>query len=157
MTIRYGVLLKPYIHQNNYIYWHISMSIIPMKVVLRSEEPNIWYWYILWPSFHCGISPKSIFQIIEEHHRCFGLGGYFMAAVLAAASYSRGGFSPWIAVHARLVRIPSGSTFHREPGTIIQFQKDAPNRSAKYRHTAHYPKSHHLEFHPKGNIKESAI
>ena len=30
---------------------------------------------------------------IEEHHRCFGLGGHFMAAVLAAASYSRIGFS----------------------------------------------------------------
>ena len=26
---------------------------------------------------------------IEEDHRCFVLGGYFMAALLAAASYSR--------------------------------------------------------------------
>ena len=80
-----------------------------------------------------------------------------MATVLVAASYSRGGFSPCLAVHARRVRIPGGSTFHLEPGTIIQLKKNAPNRSAKYRHTAHYPKSHHLEFHPKGNIKEFTI
>ena len=30
---------------------------------------------------------------IEEHQRCFRLGSYFMAAVCAAASYYRGGFS----------------------------------------------------------------
>ena len=34
------------------------------------------------------------FDTIEEHYRCFGLGIYFMAAMLAAASYSRIGFSP---------------------------------------------------------------
>ena len=55
---------------------------------------------------------------IEEHHRCFGLGGYFMAAVLAAASYSRIGFSIYFAVRARHVRFPGGSKFHLEPGTI---------------------------------------
>ena len=49
---------------------------------------------------------------------CFGLGDYFMAALLAAARYSRGGFSPCLAVNARCVRVPSGSTFHLEPGTI---------------------------------------
>ena len=49
---------------------------------------------------------------------CFGLGGYFMAAVLAAASYSRIGFSLCLAVRARRVRVPGGSKFHLEPGTI---------------------------------------
>ena len=48
---------------------------------------------------------------IEEHHRCFGLGGYFMAAVLAAASCSRIGFSPCLAVCARRARVPGGSEF----------------------------------------------
>ena len=55
---------------------------------------------------------------IEEHHRCFGLGGYFMSAVLAAASYSKIGFSPWLAVRARRVMESGGSSFHLEPGTI---------------------------------------
>ena len=41
-----------------------------------------------------------------------------MAAVLVAASYSRRGFSPCLAVSARRVRVPGGSTFHLEPGTI---------------------------------------
>ena len=41
-----------------------------------------------------------------------------MAAVLAAASYSRIGFSPCLAVSARRVRVPCGSAFHLEPGTI---------------------------------------
>ena len=41
-----------------------------------------------------------------------------MAAVLAAASYSRGGFSPCLAVSVRHVRVPVGSKFHLEPGTI---------------------------------------
>ena len=41
-----------------------------------------------------------------------------MAAVLVAASYSRGGFSPCFAVSARRVMVPGGSTFHLEPGTI---------------------------------------
>ena len=40
------------------------------------------------------------------------LGGYFMAAVLAAASYSRIGFSLYFAVCARRVRVPGGSKFH---------------------------------------------
>ena len=60
-------------------------------------------------------------QPIEEHHRCFGLGGYFMAAVLAAASYSRIGFSTCLAVRARRVRVPGGSAFHLEPVTIDDF------------------------------------
>ena len=55
---------------------------------------------------------------IEDHHLCFGLGGYFMTAVLAAASYSRIGFSLYFAVRARHVRVPGGSKFHLEPGTI---------------------------------------
>ena len=42
-----------------------------------------------------------------------------MAAVLAADSYSRGGFSPCLAISARRVRVPGGSTFHLEPGTIL--------------------------------------
>ena len=41
-----------------------------------------------------------------------------MAVVLAAARYSRGGFSPCLAVSVRRVRVPGGSTFHLEPGTI---------------------------------------
>ena len=58
---------------------------------------------------------------IEEHKICFGLGGHFMAAVLAAASYYRIGFSPCLAVCARRVRVPCGSAFHLEPGTIVSF------------------------------------
>ena len=42
-----------------------------------------------------------------------------MAAVLAAASYSRGGFSPCLASIARRVLVPGGSTFHLEPGTML--------------------------------------
>ena len=42
-----------------------------------------------------------------------------MAAVLAAASFSRIGFSVYFAVHARRVRVPGGSKFHLEPGTIV--------------------------------------
>ena len=56
---------------------------------------------------------------IEEHHRCLGLDGYFMAAVLVAAIYSRVGFSLCLAVCARGVRVPGGSVFHLEPGTIF--------------------------------------
>ena len=41
-----------------------------------------------------------------------------MAAVLAAASYSRGGFSSCLDKSARHVRVSDGSTFHLEPGTI---------------------------------------
>ena len=41
-----------------------------------------------------------------------------MAAVLAAARYSRGGFSLCLAGSARRVMVPGGSTFHLEPGTI---------------------------------------
>ena len=55
---------------------------------------------------------------IKEHHRRFGLGGYFIAAVLAVASYSRIGFSIYFAVCARSVSIPGGSKFHPKPGTI---------------------------------------
>ena len=42
-----------------------------------------------------------------------------MAAVLAAASYSRIGFSLYFVVRARRVKVLSGSKFHLEPGTII--------------------------------------
>ena len=41
-----------------------------------------------------------------------------MAAMLAAASYSRIGFSLYLALRARRVRVPGGSRFHLEPGTI---------------------------------------
>ena len=41
-----------------------------------------------------------------------------MAVVLAAAIYSRIGFSIYYAVRARHVRVPGGSKFHLEPGTI---------------------------------------
>ena len=61
----------------------------------------------------------EITTYIEEHQRCFGLGVYFMAAVLAAASYSKIGFSLYFFVRARCVRVPGGSKFHLEPGTII--------------------------------------
>ena len=51
-----------------------------------------------------------------------------MDAVLAAASYSRIGFSLYFAVHARLVRIPGGSKFHLEPGTIKNISFDYLDR-----------------------------
>ena len=41
-----------------------------------------------------------------------------MAAVLAAASYSRIGFSLCLAVRARHVRVSGGSALHLELGTI---------------------------------------
>ena len=41
-----------------------------------------------------------------------------MAAVLVAASYSRISFSLYVAVYAWRVRVPSGSKFHLELGTI---------------------------------------
>ena len=59
-----------------------------------------------------------IYVVIEEHHSCFRLGGYFMAAMLAADSYSRIGFSLYFAVRARSVRIPGGSKFYLEPEKI---------------------------------------
>ena len=56
---------------------------------------------------------------IEEHQIIFRLGSYFMAAVWAAASYSRGGFSLCHAGSAWRVMIPDLSTFNLESGTII--------------------------------------
>ena len=44
-----------------------------------------------------------------------------MAAVLAAASYSRGVVSPFLAVSARRVMVPGGIMFHLEPGAIHLF------------------------------------
>ena len=44
-----------------------------------------------------------------------------MAALLAAASYSRGGFSPGLFVSVMRVMVPGGSTFHLEPVTIHPF------------------------------------
>ena len=41
-----------------------------------------------------------------------------MAAVLAAAIYSSIGFSIYFFVGARRVRVPGGSKFRLEPGTI---------------------------------------
>ena len=55
---------------------------------------------------------------IEEHHRCFRLGGSFMVAVLAVASYSRIGLILYFSVRTRSVRVPGGSKFHLEPGTM---------------------------------------
>ena len=51
---------------------------------------------------------------IEEHYRCFRLGSYFLAAVLAVASYSRGGFSPCLTGSVRCIMVPGGSTFQVE-------------------------------------------
>ena len=45
----------------------------------------------------------------------------FMSAMLAAASYSSGGSSTCLAVSARRVIVPGGSTYHLEPVTIIQY------------------------------------
>ena len=42
-----------------------------------------------------------------------------MAAVLAAAIYSRIGFSIYFAGRARPVRVPSGIKFHLEPGLYM--------------------------------------
>ena len=42
-----------------------------------------------------------------------------MAAVLAAASCSRIGFSIYFDVCAQHVRVPVGSEFYLEPGTIV--------------------------------------
>ena len=41
-----------------------------------------------------------------------------MAAMLSAASYSRGGFSLYLAGIMRRVMVPGGSTFRLEPGKI---------------------------------------
>ena len=65
------------------------------------------------------INHRVITTYIEEHHRCFRLSGYFMAAVLAAASYSRIGFSTCLTVCARRLRVPGGIAFHLDPGTIL--------------------------------------
>ena len=54
-------------------------------------------------------------------HRCFRLGSYFMAAVSADASYSRGGLSPFLSGSPRHIMVPGGSTFHLEPGIIHPF------------------------------------
>ena len=61
---------------------------------------------------------REITTNIEERHRCFRLGSYFMAAVLAAASYYRVVFSPCLAISARRGMVPGGIMFHLEPGTI---------------------------------------
>ena len=41
-----------------------------------------------------------------------------MAAELTAAIYYRIGFSIYVAVYARRVRVPGGIKFHLAPGTI---------------------------------------
>ena len=64
-------------------------------------------------------SEEEITTYIKEHLRFFRLGSYFMAAVLSAASYSRGGFSLYLDVSARHVMVTGGSTFHLEPVTIL--------------------------------------
>ena len=58
-------------------------------------------------------TPSSV-EFIEENQRCFRLNSYFMAAVLAAAIFSRGFFSPCLAISARLVMVPGESMFHLE-------------------------------------------
>ena len=62
---------------------------------------------------------ETYITVIEEHHRGFRLGSYFMNAVLAFNSYSRGGFSLCLDSSARRVMVPGGSMFHLEPGTIF--------------------------------------
>ena len=42
-----------------------------------------------------------------------------MAAMLAATSYSRGGFSLCIDGSVRPVMVTGGSMFHLEPGTVV--------------------------------------
>ena len=46
-----------------------------------------------------------------------------MAAVLVAASYSREGFSPFLAVSARHVRVSGGTYFHLETSHAVHVQK----------------------------------
>ena len=55
---------------------------------------------------------------IEENHICFRLCSYFMASVLSATSYYRGGFSLCLDGSAMRVMVPGGSTFHLESVTI---------------------------------------
>ena len=73
---------------------------------------------IMWgPGMFTRTPPRAI-SFIEDHHRCFGLGGYFMATVLAAAIYYRIGFSTCLVVRARRAKVQGVSAFHLEPGTI---------------------------------------
>ena len=46
-----------------------------------------------------------------------------MDAVLMAASCSRIGFSIYFAIYARRVRVPGGSKFNLEPGTIHRYRR----------------------------------
>ena len=59
-----------------------------------------------------------------------------MAAVLAAASYSRIGFSPCLAVHVRRVRVPGGSVFHLEPETVMERLKKLLSHRVKSKNTS---------------------
>ena len=70
------------------------------------------------PSSQSSCSRISGSPAIEEHQRCFGLGSYFMAAVLAAASYSRGGFILYLADSAR--RVPGSRWNLLPPETITR-------------------------------------
>ena len=49
-----------------------------------------------------------------------------MAAMLAAASYSRISFSLYLAKCSRRVRVPGGIKFHLEAGTIIDNNSEFP-------------------------------
>ena len=55
-----------------------------------------------------------------------------MAAVLADASYSRIGFSIYFAILPQRVRVPGGSKFHLEPGTIPPTEADSNHKEIKY-------------------------
>ena len=55
-----------------------------------------------------------------------------MAAVLAAAIYSRMGFSIYFAVRVRRVRVPGGSKFHLEPGTIDWIEDSFMTRDPEF-------------------------
>ena len=66
-----------------------------------------------YPQFHV----KDLDMYIEEHHRCFRLGSYFMDALWEVVSYYRGGFSLCRTGSVCHVMVPGGSTFHLEPGT----------------------------------------
>ena len=55
-----------------------------------------------------------------------------MATVLAPASYSRIGFSSFLAIRARLVRVPVGSAIHLEPGTIGGIEEIRDDEEVRY-------------------------
>ena len=62
-----------------------------------------------------------------------------MAAVLAAASYSRGGFSLCLAGSVRRVMVTGGSTFHLKPRTILLLSRGCKAPSELVGQSKHLP------------------